>query len=91
VKINPLARWSKEQVWDYIARNDVPYNPLHDRGYPSIGCTHCTTQVRPGEADRSGRWSGQSKNECGLHAAPNRIELLRQSDAFARREAEPKR
>lgn len=91
VKINPLARWSKAQVWEYIARHDVPYNPLHDRGYPSIGCTHCTSQVAAGEPDRSGRWSGQSKNECGLHAAPNRIEVVPKNDEFACREAEPKR
>jgi phosphoadenosine phosphosulfate reductase len=82
VKINPLARWSKKQVWDYIARNNVPYNPLHDRGYPSIGCTHCTTQVRAGDHDRSGRWSGQTKNECGIHGA------VLQSRVFSRREAE---
>ena len=68
VKINPLARWSKQQVWDYIARNNVPYNPLHDRGYPSIGCTHCTQPVREGDDDRAGRWPGRAKKECGLHA-----------------------
>ena len=67
VKVNPLARWTKREVWDYIARNDVPYNPLHDSGYPSIGCTHCTRPVRAGESDRAGRWSGHLKTECGLH------------------------
>jgi len=68
VKINPLVRWNKRQVWEYIGRNNVPFNPLHDRGYPSIGCTHCTQPVREGEDERSGRWSGHAKRECGLHA-----------------------
>lgn len=68
VKINPLVRWNKQQVWEYIARNNVPYNPLHDRGYPSIGCTHCTRPVREGEDERAGRWSGRAKKECGLHS-----------------------
>jgi len=67
VKINPLAPWTKEMVWDYIRANHVPYNPLHDQGYPSIGCTHCTSLVKPGEDPRSGRWKGFKKDECGLH------------------------
>ncbi|MEW6206955.1 MAG: phosphoadenylyl-sulfate reductase [Acidobacteriota bacterium] len=67
-KINPLIRWSKREVWDYLKSNDVPFNPLHLRGYPSIGCTHCTRAVREGEDDRAGRWSGREKTECGLHA-----------------------
>jgi len=68
VKINPLVAWKDADVWKYIIENNVPYNPLHDRGYPSIGCTHCTRAVRPGEDPRSGRWSGFQKTECGLHA-----------------------
>ncbi|HEX8186173.1 MAG TPA: phosphoadenylyl-sulfate reductase, partial [Blastocatellia bacterium] len=68
VKINPLARWSRSDVWGYIRKNDVPYNPLHDRGYPSIGCTHCTRAVGAGEDERAGRWSGLAKIECGLHS-----------------------
>ena len=68
IKINPLARWSSRDVWDYIAKNDVPYNPLHDRGYPSIGCVPCTTPVQIGEIPRAGRWRGTGKTECGLHA-----------------------
>lgn len=75
VKINPLVRWKKEQVWSYITRNSVPYNPMHDRGYPSIGCTHCTSPVREGEDDRSGRWAGLSKKECGIHK-PTQPEAL---------------
>jgi phosphoadenosine phosphosulfate reductase len=67
VKVNPLADWTSGQVWRYIHSNNVPYNPLHDRGFPSIGCAHCTRAVRPGEDARAGRWSGTSKTECGLH------------------------
>jgi phosphoadenosine phosphosulfate reductase len=68
VKINPIADWNSKQVWRYIHRHNVPYNPLHDQGYPSIGCTHCTRAIGPGEDPRAGRWSGFSKTECGLHA-----------------------
>ncbi len=67
VKVNPLAAWRDKDVWNYIHEHGVPYNSLHDRGYPSIGCTHCTRPVRPGEAPRAGRWSGHAKTECGLH------------------------
>jgi phosphoadenosine phosphosulfate reductase len=67
VKINPLADWSSKQVWDYIYENNLPYNPLHDRNYPSIGCTHCTRPIHAGEDARAGRWSGFEKTECGLH------------------------
>jgi phosphoadenosine phosphosulfate reductase len=67
VKINPIADWSSKQVWEYIRKHDTPYNALHDRGYPSIGCTHCTRAVRPGEDPRAGRWAGSAKTECGLH------------------------
>jgi len=67
VKVNPIADWSSKQVWQYIREHDVPYNDLHERNYPSIGCTHCTRAVRPGEDPRAGRWAGLSKTECGLH------------------------
>ncbi len=67
VKINPLVRWTSEDVWNYIRANDVPYNVLHDRNYPSIGCEPCTKEVRPGEDPRAGRWAGFKKTECGLH------------------------
>jgi phosphoadenosine phosphosulfate reductase len=63
-KANPLADWTERDVWDYIARNDVPYNDLHDHGYPSIGCTHCTLPAADG---RDGRWADADKTECGLH------------------------
>lgn len=67
VKINPLAAWTEKDVWAYILTNGVPYNPLHDQGYPSLGCLPCTRQVKPGEDPRAGRWSGFQKTECGLH------------------------
>ena len=68
VKVNPIATWTDEQVAAYIADHDLPVHPLVDRGYPSIGCWPCTRPVAPGEDPRAGRWSGQSKTECGLHA-----------------------
>lgn len=68
VKINPLVRWRSKDVWDHVLANKVPYNPLHDAGYPSIGCEPCTSAVKPGEDPRSGRWRGVAKTECGLHA-----------------------
>lgn len=68
VKLNPLADWTTEKVWHYLGKHDVPYNPLHERNYPSIGCTHCTRAVRPGEDSRAGRWSDFEKTECGLHS-----------------------
>jgi phosphoadenosine phosphosulfate reductase len=67
VKVNPLARWSWTDVWTYIQVNEVPYNPLHDHNYPSVGCTHCTAPVAPGEDPRAGRWKNFAKTECGLH------------------------
>ena len=67
VKINPLLYWTKGDVWKFITDHDVPYNPLHDQGYPSIGCWPCTRAVVSGEDERAGRWSGSMKKECGLH------------------------
>lgn len=71
VKVNPLADWSWEDVWSYIRGREVPYNPLHDRGYPSIGCAPCTRPVAPGEDMRAGRWwwEQDAHKECGLHVA----------------------
>ena len=68
-KVSPLLSWTREDVWAFIARHDVPYNPLHDRDYPSIGCWPCTRAVIAGEDERAGRWSGSAKKECGLHVA----------------------
>jgi phosphoadenosine phosphosulfate reductase len=69
LKINPLAAWSKEQVWWHIMSHQLHYNPLHDHGYPSIGCSPdcCTSPVKEGESERAGRWAGSEKKECGLH------------------------
>jgi len=67
-KINPLLDWTNDEVWAYIKAHDVPYNALHDRGYPSIGCAPCTRAVQPGEDIRAGRWWWESSaKECGLH------------------------
>lgn len=70
LKLNPLADWSSEQVWDYIRAHDVPYNPLHDHGFPSIGCAPCTRAIAPGEDPRAGRWwweMDEAAKECGIH------------------------
>jgi len=67
VKVSPLANWTKGNVWQLILEHDIPYNPLHDQGYSSIGCFPCTRAVLFGEDERAGRWSGYAKTECGLH------------------------
>ena len=75
-KFNPLADWSGEDVWEYLRANRVPYNALHDRGYPSIGCEPCTRAVKPGEHPRAGRWWWEqqgARKECGLHEIPVRV------------------
>jgi phosphoadenosine phosphosulfate reductase len=77
VKINALARWLEADVWAYIVKNDVPYNPLHDQSYPSVSCTYCTKPVKAGEDLRAGRWQGFDKDECGLHDSGGVIELVR--------------
>jgi phosphoadenosine phosphosulfate reductase len=66
-KLNPLADWTDDQVWNHIRENDVPYNPLHDQGYPSIGCMPCTSKPAEGEGPRAGRWAGMDRTECGLN------------------------
>ena len=75
VKFNPLADWSETDVWDYIRANEVPYNPLHDRGYPSIGCEPCTRAIQPGEDVRAGRWwwENPDSKECGLHVVDGKL------------------
>jgi phosphoadenosine phosphosulfate reductase len=67
VKVNPLLAWTKLDVWSFVMKHDVPYNPLHDMDYPSIGCWPCTLPVINGQDERSGRWAGTRKKECGLH------------------------
>jgi phosphoadenosine phosphosulfate reductase len=68
VKINPLLNWTRRDVWAFIVTHRVPYNPLQDRGYPSIGCWPCTRPVASGDDERAGRWAGHAKTECGLHS-----------------------
>lgn len=77
-KFNPLADWSEEDVWHYIRSNNVPYNPLHDRGYPSIGCEPCTRAIQPGEDVRAGRWwwENADSKECGLHVVDGKLVRL---------------
>ena len=74
-KFNPLADWSEQEVWDYIRANEVPYNPLHDQGYPSIGCEPCTRAIQPGEDVRAGRWwwENPDSKECGLHLVDGKL------------------
>ena len=67
LKLNPMANWSREAVWNYIRENKIPYNPLHDRGFRSIGCMPCTRATATGEDERAGRWTGFEKAECGIH------------------------
>ena len=83
LKFNPLAEWSAADVWTYLRANRVPYNALHDRGYPSIGCEPCTRAIRPGESLRAGRWWWEGEGahkECGLHVSPIRIVSSAASD-----------
>jgi phosphoadenosine phosphosulfate reductase len=74
-KFNPLADWSEEDVWNYIRNNNVPYNPLHDQGFPSIGCEPCTRAIQPGEDVRAGRWwwENPETKECGLHVVDGKL------------------
>jgi phosphoadenosine phosphosulfate reductase len=74
-KFNPLTDWSEEDVWHYIRSNNVPYNPLHDKGYPSIGCEPCTRAIQPGEDVRAGRWwwENPESKECGLHVVDGKL------------------
>jgi phosphoadenosine phosphosulfate reductase len=75
-KFSPLADWTDDDVWTYLRANEVPYNALHDRGYPSIGCEPCTRAVKPGEHPRAGRWWWEqdgARKECGLHEIPIRV------------------
>jgi phosphoadenosine phosphosulfate reductase len=67
VKLNPMAGWTRQAVWDYLKKQGIPYNPLHDQGYRSIGCQPCTRKTGEGEDERAGRWTGFQKKECGIH------------------------
>lgn len=87
IKINPLVNWTFQQVWDYIKTNDVPYNELLDRGYKSIGDWHSTKPIRDGEEERSGRWQGQQKTECGIHNPRSKFaQYLREQELKSRAE-----
>lgn len=66
-KLNPMARWNRDEVWDYLRRHNLPYNPLQDRGYRSIGCVPCTRVAGAADGERAGRWTGFQKTECGIH------------------------
>jgi phosphoadenosine phosphosulfate reductase len=76
-KFNPLAAWTADEVWNYLRTHRVPYNALHDRGYPSIGCAPCTRAIQPGEDIRAGRWwwEDPEHKECGLHRRPVTIPI----------------
>lgn len=70
LKVSPLVKWEREQIWEYIQKHQVPYNKLHEQGFPTVGCTHCTQRVEGssiGEYSRNGRWASMEKTECGLH------------------------
>jgi phosphoadenylyl-sulfate reductase (thioredoxin) len=69
IKINPIVAWTHDDVWGHLYAHDVPFNPLHEQGYPSIGCQPCTSKIVPGENLRAGRWRDASKRECGIHVA----------------------
>lgn len=71
-KVMPLAHWTRSQVWNYILENKIPYHPLLDQGYKSIGCWPCTRPTAPGDPERAGRWAGTGKTECGLHTFTRR-------------------
>ncbi|PWU20466.1 MAG: phosphoadenylyl-sulfate reductase [Verrucomicrobia bacterium] len=76
VKLNPMANWTRDQVWDYLRAHKIPYNPLHDRGYGSIGCLPCTRMTTNGENERAGRWTGFNKVECGIHTfLPKKVDF----------------
>jgi phosphoadenosine phosphosulfate reductase len=76
VKLNPMANWSREAVWTYLREHKIPYNPLHDQGYGSIGCQPCTRRIKDGEDERAGRWTGFNKVECGIHTfLPKKVDF----------------
>jgi phosphoadenosine phosphosulfate reductase len=72
VKLNPVANWSREEVWNYVRENGLPYNPLYDAGYRSIGCVPCTRKIADDVDERAGRWTGSKKVECGIHTFMDR-------------------
>jgi phosphoadenosine phosphosulfate reductase len=76
VKLNPMANWTRDAVWKYLHDHQIPYNPLHDQGYRSIGCQPCTRRTGQGEDERAGRWTGFNKVECGIHTfLPKKVDF----------------
>ncbi len=76
VKLNPMANWAREDVWKYLKSHGIPYNPLHDQGYGSIGCQPCTRRIKDGDNERAGRWTGFNKVECGIHTfMPKKVDF----------------
>lgn len=76
VKVNPMAHWSREEIWSHIRKHGIPYNPLHDQGYHSIGCMPCTRKITEGQEERAGRWIGFKKVECGIHTfLPKKVDF----------------
>jgi len=75
IKLNPMANWKRAAVWDYIKKHGIPYNPLHDQGYRSIGCVPCTVKTSAVENERAGRWIGFNKTECGIHTFMKKMEI----------------
>jgi phosphoadenosine phosphosulfate reductase len=76
VKLNPMANWTREAVWHYLREHKIPYNPLHDRGYRSIGCQPCTRKTADSDEERAGRWTGFNKVECGIHTfLPKKVDF----------------
>ncbi len=84
VKINPVANWTRADVWRYLKENGIPHHPLYDLGFASIGCAPCTRMTFPGEDERAGRWSGIMKTECGIHAeeAERELELVAEPEVL---------
>ncbi|MGA3181544.1 MAG: phosphoadenylyl-sulfate reductase [Verrucomicrobiota bacterium] len=76
VKLNPMANWSRQEIWAHIKQHKIPYNPLHDQGYRSIGCVPCTRKTAEGQGERAGRWTGFKKVECGIHTfLPKKVDF----------------
>ena len=80
-KLNPMVSWTREAIWDYVRAHRIPYNPLRDRGYPSVGCWPCTAKPGEGGGERAGRWTGFNKTECGIHTFLDRKATTFKADA----------
>lgn len=85
VKFNPMANWTRKEVWDYLREHDLPHIPLYELGYASIGCAPCSRALYPGEDERAGRWAGHMKSECGIHVAETVREAVAARDGSSER------